>query len=126
MYIYMKCGQGSIEGLPGAYVDDCLLAGDEGFQTRTEKILLKFDTRPREWDIATFLGVPIRTIQNSQYRWFEMQQQEYIANLKIIPQDTKFSVPPDQSYLCLVVKQSARYLLRNKPWSSGNSRKLSL
>ena len=89
--LYMKCGQGNIEGLLGAYVDDCLLAGDERFQTLTEKMLLKFNSRPREWDNVTFLGVSIRTIQNSEYRWFEMQQPEYIANLKIVPQDTTFS-----------------------------------
>ena len=62
--LYMKCGQESIEVLLGAYVDDILRAGDERFQTLTE-MLLKFDSRPREWDYVTFLSVSIRPIQNS-------------------------------------------------------------
>lgn len=70
----MKEGEIEITGLLGPYVDDCILGGNESFQVLKEKMHLKFDLRPREWDNVEFLVVTIETLRTNDERLISVNQ----------------------------------------------------
>jgi len=87
--LYVKDGTADITGLLGTCVDDCLLAGNESFQVLTEQMLEKFESRPRQWDDAEFLGVTIKKL-NREERTLQISQPDYISSLKLIPLDVNY------------------------------------
>ena len=46
--LYMTDSTNCVEELLSAYIDDCLLGGDERFQELTKDMLLKLNSRPGE------------------------------------------------------------------------------
>ena len=86
--LHLKYSRNGLQGLLGTYADDCMLAGDQRLQKGTEKMLIKFDSRPREWGDVMFLGTTIQTLQNPHVRSFQLREPELTNKLTLIPEDT--------------------------------------
>ena len=85
--LYLKRNKGDIDGIMGNYIDDGALAGNEAFQRLTEKTLVKFDSKPREWDNFEFFGAFIKTQDNGE---LTVDQIGYAKKLKPLPMDATF------------------------------------
>ena len=80
----------TLSGLLGAYVDDCLMGGDDAFAVLTHKTLTHFQGKPRTLDNAEFVGVHITTVSGTQPQ-FAIDQLAYIDQLERLPSDAPFS-----------------------------------
>eukprot|EP00170_Pyropia_yezoensis_P000149 contig_1145_g150 len=81
---------GALSGLLGAYVDDCFIAGDEAFQTKTKAMLECFDGKERVWDEAEFVGFRASTVKGDKPHC-TLGQLEYVDNVKSLAPDATFS-----------------------------------
>ena len=88
--MYIKESTGDVDGLPGTYVYDCLLAGNTSYQNLTKQMLLKFESRQREWDSVEFLGSKVRTVDTGRLQSLELSQPDFLQRLKVIPNDASF------------------------------------
>lgn len=89
--LFFKRDQGgTLSGLLGAYVDDCLMGGDRAFQTACDAMLVKFQGKERVWDNTEFVGVRVSTAK-LEPRHYALDQAAYIDNLKLLPMDASFA-----------------------------------
>ncbi|OSX76619.1 hypothetical protein BU14_0183s0011 [Porphyra umbilicalis] len=81
----------TLSGLLGAYVDDCLMGGDDAFAALTQRTLTRFQGKPRMLDNAEFVGVHITTVA-SGVPHFAIDQRAYVDNLERLPLDASFTM----------------------------------
>jgi len=81
----------TLSGLLGAYVDDCLMGGDDAFAALTQRTLTRFQGKPRMLDNAEFVGVHITTVA-SGVPHFSIDQRAYVDNLERLPLDASFTM----------------------------------
>lgn len=76
------------EGIPGQYVDDGIMAGEEEFQTVADKTLERFESKQRVYDDFDFFGQHVRTVSSEE---LEISQSSHIDRVVIIPKDVLFA-----------------------------------
>lgn len=88
--LYFKHGPNhELAGLLGAYVDDCLMAGNSHFQEATKSMLIKFQGKQRVWDNTEFVGVQVSTTR-AKPTYLTLDQVTYVDHVQLLPTDAPF------------------------------------
>jgi len=98
---------GSLAGLLGYYVDDCLLGGDRSFLELTRATLVRFQGKPRVLDEMEFVGVKVATVKGASPH-VSIDQRAYVDNLKRLPADAPFK-------MFLSARASVAWLMHTRP-----------
>eukprot|EP00168_Porphyra_purpurea_P016741 TRINITY_DN552_c0_g1_i1.p1 TRINITY_DN552_c0_g1~~TRINITY_DN552_c0_g1_i1.p1 ORF type:complete len:862 (-),score=144.43 TRINITY_DN552_c0_g1_i1:471-2858(-) len=80
---------GTLSGLLGPYVDDCLMRGDTAFAELTKTMLVRFQSKERVLDNTEFVGVRIST-ERGPHPHFIIDQTAYAGNLRLLPEGATF------------------------------------
>ena len=86
--LFVKSVHGRLTGLVGTYVDDSLAAGNEYFEKLTSKTMEKFESREREVDNTSFIGMSIKTTKDG----FELSQDSYAKSWTPSPRIALFGI----------------------------------
>jgi hypothetical protein len=85
---FYKHIKGKLAGLCCSYVDDCLQAGDNEFETLADKTTKRFDCRPREYDHTTHVGMEVEACKDG--KGFQLHQRKYISRLQPLPEASTY------------------------------------
>lgn len=82
--LYIRSNDEDVDSVMGNYVDDGFFAGSEGMEELTEKMLKRFDSKPRARDNFEFFGTEIKILASSS---FSIRQESYAKQLQLVPSD---------------------------------------